>query len=110
MYFDLLAEMVRYIEKMYPENRFFTNEREKKFFLSEHQLRLYSAKLWACETLIELCLQNQANNPINVIEEFVELHEIMIGELGLDNTKREYFAAALSVAYDILGHLKKVSK
>ncbi len=101
MYFDALAEMVLYVKKIYPS---------EVFLFGEHAMKLYSAKLWACETLIALCSEHMEKEPLSVVENFVDAHEIMLGELALDDPKREYFAAALSAAYTIRGHLRQVSK
>lgn len=99
MYFDLLAEMVRYVKKVYPED---------KIILTEHEMKLYSVKLWTCEALIQSCTDNQNKNPLNIVEEFIDYHEIIISEMNKDNPKREYFSTALTVAYQIRSHLRQV--
>lgn len=99
MYFDLLAEMVRYVKKVYPED---------KFTLTEHDMKLYSVKLWTCEALIQSCTNNQIRNPLTIIEEFIDYHEIVISEMDKDSPKREYFSTALMVAYQIRSHLRQV--
>lgn len=101
MYFDLIATMVLYIKQKYPED---------KFAISDHDLKIYSAQLWACDELISLCLQNISCNPLNIVEDFIELHEIMIGELEIDDPKRDYFSAVLTASYAIRGYLRDVSK
>lgn len=101
MYFDEIVDMVCYVKKIYPE---------EKHFVSDKKLRVYSAKLWACDTLITECYDNQSINPIEIVESFIGYHEMAINDMEKDDPRRESFSAALVAAYTIRCHLRSVYK